>query len=71
MSRSIDDLVAVLDLEQIEPDLFRGPAAQTDVQRTYGGQVLAQAVVAASGTLPAGRVLHSFHAQFLEAGHAA
>lgn len=70
MSRSIDDLVAVLDLEQIEPDLFRGPAADTQLQRTYGGQVLAQAVVAAYGTLPSGRVLHSLHAQFLEAGRA-
>jgi acyl-CoA thioesterase-2 len=70
MSRSIDDLVAVLDLEQIEPDLFRGPAAQTDLQRTYGGQVLAQAVVAAYGTFPPSRVLHSLHAQFLEAGRA-
>jgi acyl-CoA thioesterase II len=70
MPRTIDDLVAVLDLEQIEPDLFRGPAAQTRMQRTYGGQVLAQSVVAAYGTLPAGRVLHSLHAQFLEAGRA-
>ncbi len=70
MSRSIDDLVAVLDLEQIEPDLFRGPAADTRLQRTYGGQVLAQAVVAAYGTLGSGRVLHSLHAQFLEAGRA-
>ncbi|MBI4899729.1 MAG: acyl-CoA thioesterase II [Actinobacteria bacterium] len=70
MPRTIDDLVAVLDLEQIEPDLFRGPAAQTRMQRTYGGQVLAQSVVAAYGTLPEGRVLHSLHAQFLEAGRA-
>jgi acyl-CoA thioesterase-2 len=70
MPRTIDDLVAVLDLEQIEPDLFRGPAAQTTMQRTYGGQVLAQSVVAAYGTLPEGRVLHSLHAQFLEAGRA-
>jgi acyl-CoA thioesterase-2 len=70
MTRTIEDLVAVLDLEQIEPDLFRGPAAQTRTQRTYGGQVLAQAVVAAYGTLPPDRVLHSVHAQFLEAGRA-
>jgi acyl-CoA thioesterase-2 len=70
MTRTIEDLVAVLHLEQIEPDLFRGPAAQTNMQRTYGGQVLAQSVVAAYGTLPEGRVLHSLHAQFLEAGRA-
>lgn len=70
MPRTIDDLVAVLDLEQIEPDLYRGPAAQTRLQRTYGGQVLAQAVVAAYRTFPSARVLHSLHAQFLEAGRA-
>lgn len=70
MTRTIDDLVAVLDLEQIEPDLFRGPAAQTRMQRTYGGQVLAQSVMAAYGTLPQGRVIHSLHAQFLEPGRA-
>ncbi len=70
MPRTIDDLVAVLELEQIEPDLYRGPAAQTRMQRTYGGQVLAQSVVAAYATLPKGRILHSLHAQFLEAGRA-
>ena len=65
MPRTIDDLVAVLDLEQIEPDLFRGPAAQTCLQRTYGGQVLAQSLVAAYGTVPPGPVLHSLPAPFL------
>ncbi len=70
MPRTIHDLVHTLELEAIEPDLFRGPAATTTMQRTYGGQVLSQAVVAAYQTAPEGRVMHSLHAHFLRPGRA-
>ncbi len=70
MPKTIHDLVDVLDLEAIEPDLFRGPAAQTGMQRTYGGQVLAQAIIAAYRTVPDGRQMHSVHAYFLRPGRA-
>ncbi len=68
MSRTLADLIHLLDLEQIEPDIFRGPYGETQLQRTYGGQVLAQAVMAAYKTMPEGRWLHAIHAIFLEGG---
>ena len=70
MGRSLADLLRLLDLEEIEPDIFRGPTAETQLQRTYGGQVLAQAVMAAYRTAPPDRWLHAVHAIFLEAGRA-
>lgn len=69
MGRTLADLIHLLDLEELEPDIFRGPYAETQLQRTYGGQVLAQAVMAAYRTAPAVRWLHAIHAIFLEGGH--
>ncbi len=68
MGRSLADLLHLLDLEEIEPDIFRGPYGETQLQRTYGGQVLAQAVMAAYRTMPTDRWLHAVHAIFLEGG---
>lgn len=70
MPRSLEELVAVLDLEEIEIGLYRGACATTSLQRTYGGQVLAQAVMAAYRTVGADRVLHSLNAYFLRPGRA-
>ncbi len=68
MGRTLTDLLALLDLEQIDADFFRGPHGETHLQRTYGGQVLAQAVAAAYRTIEGPRWLHSVHAIFLEGG---
>src|ERR1700689_1608145 len=69
MSKALDDLVALLDLEQIELDIFRGrsPAAERR-QRVFGGQVAGQALVAAGRTVPADRPVHSLHAYFIRPG---
>jgi len=66
--QSIDELVALLDLETIESNLFRGRQPQTSLQRSFGGQVLAQALVAATRTVDEGRAVHSLHAYFLLPG---
>src|SRR5499426_451924 len=69
MSSAIQDLLAILDLEQLEVDLFRGRSPQAGWQRVFGGQVIGQALVAASRTVDlADRPPHSMHAYFLLAG---
>src|SRR5437660_9792941 len=63
----VDQLVALLDLEAIEENIFRGLSPKDRFQRVFGGQVLAQALVAASRTVEA-RLCHSLHAYFLLPG---
>jgi acyl-CoA thioesterase II len=67
-SGAIDDLLAILDLEQLEHNLFRGISPKNGWQRVFGGQVLGQALVAAVRTVPEERVAHSLHAYFLLPG---
>ena len=69
MSSPVQDLLKLLDLEQLELNLFRGYSPQTGWQRVYGGQVIGQALVAAMPHLEAAaRPPHSLHAYFLLAG---
>jgi acyl-CoA thioesterase-2 len=65
---AVDDLVAVLDLEPIEVNLFRGTSPDVDLQRVFGGQVAGQALVAAARTVGSDRHVHSLHAYFLRPG---
>ncbi|MFF7437061.1 acyl-CoA thioesterase domain-containing protein [Streptomyces sp. NPDC008122] len=65
---ALDDLLDLLDLERIERDIFRGESRQSIVPRVFGGQVAAQALVAAGRTVPEDRLAHSLHAYFLRAG---
>ena len=55
MTGSVDELLACLDLEPLADDLFRGQSIQTGWFRVFGGQVLGQALVAASRTVEASR----------------
>ena len=64
----LDHLVDLLDLEQIEVDIFRGQRAQESLQRVFGGQVAGQALVAAGRTVADDRPVHSLHAYFLRPG---
>lgn len=68
MVQRIDELVPLFDLEEIEQGLFRGIHPQTRLQRSFGGQVLAQALNAALRTVPEGRQVHSLHSYFLRGG---
>lgn len=64
----LDHLVALLDLEQIEVNLFRGISPDESRIRVFGGQVAGQALVAATRTVEPGRAVHSLHAYFLRPG---
>ncbi|WP_289009437.1 acyl-CoA thioesterase domain-containing protein [uncultured Thermomonospora sp.] len=64
-------LLELLDLEEIDRDLYRAATVFDDPPRLYGGQVAAQALRAAGGTVPQGRVPHSLHGYYLRAGDAA
>ena len=68
MSDALDDLVGLLDLEQLEVNLFRGESLDAERVRLYGGEVLAQALMAAGRTVDDGRRVHSMHAYFLKLG---
>ncbi|MEV5608521.1 acyl-CoA thioesterase II [Streptomyces sp. NPDC052225] len=68
MQQALESLLDLLDLEQIEQDIFRGQSRSAVVPRVFGGQVAAQALVAAGRTVPADRFAHSLHAYFLVAG---
>ena len=63
----LEELVALLDLEQLEVNLFRGVSWKDDRPRVFGGQVAGQALVAAGRTVD-GRPVHSLHAYFLRPG---
>src|SRR6266545_4326752 len=70
MSSAVQDLLAILDLEPLEVNLFRGRSPQSGWQRVFGGQVIGQALVAACRTVEdvAARPPHSLHAYFLLPG---
>src|SRR3954468_3595426 len=64
----LDRLVALLDLERIETNIFRGVSPADRPIRVFGGQVAGQALVAAGRTVPAERQVHSLHAYFIRGG---
>ncbi len=68
MQRAVDDLIALLDLEAIEVNIFRGISPDVEAQRVFGGQVAGQALVAATRTVDDDRAVHSLHAYFLRPG---
>lgn len=65
---AMQKLIATLDLEKLEENLFRGTSPQIGWQRVFGGQVIAQALVAACRTVEADRFVHSLHAYFMRPG---
>ena len=65
---ALSDVLGLLDLEMIEENIFRGQSQKHRLMRVFGGQVLGQALAAASRTVDASRICHSFHAYFLRAG---
>jgi len=69
MSKALDVVVNLLDLEQVELDIFRGRSPEGERrQRVFGGQVAGQALVAAGRTVPEDRPVHSLHAYFIRPG---
>jgi acyl-CoA thioesterase-2 len=68
VTKALDDLVDLLDLEPIEVNIFRGVSPDDERQRVFGGQVAGQALVAAARTVGGDRPVHSLHAYFLRPG---
>jgi acyl-CoA thioesterase-2 len=68
VSKALDALIELLDLEVIEVNIFRGLSPDEQRQRVFGGQVAGQALVAAGRTVEDGKQVHSLHAYFLRPG---
>jgi acyl-CoA thioesterase-2 len=68
---ALPGLLDLLELEEIDRDLYRARATFRDPLRLYGGQVAAQALMAAGRTVPDDRRPHSLHGYFLRSGDAA
>ncbi len=68
MPTVLDDLVKLIALEKLEENLFRGQSQDLGWGTVFGGQVLGQALSAATQTVPADRGAHSLHAYFLRPG---
>jgi acyl-CoA thioesterase-2 len=66
--QSLQKVIEILDLEEIEQNHYRATSPNEGWQRVYGGQVIGQALVAASRTVDADRSAHSLHGYFLRAG---
>jgi acyl-CoA thioesterase II len=64
----MEELIHTLDLEQLEHNLYRGTSPDIGWQRVFGGQVIAQALMAAQRTVDADRFVHSLHAYFMRPG---
>lgn len=67
MDQALQDLVNLLELERRGDNQFRGQSRDTGLPQVFGGQVLGQALAAASCTV-SGRRVHSLHAYFLRPG---
>jgi len=68
MTDIAQELLDLLDIEQLEVDLFRGVGSSTETSiRIFGGEVIAQALAAAYRTVP-DRLCHSLHAYFMRPG---
>ncbi len=69
MPSSLEEVVVLLDLEQLEVGLYRGSQPEiSSMTRVFGGQVAAQALMAAQLTVPEERHVHSLHAYFILGG---
>jgi acyl-CoA thioesterase II len=68
MSAAMQELLSILDLEKLEHNLYRGRSPKVNWQRVFGGQTIAQSLVAAQRTVEPDRHVHSLHAYFMRPG---
>ncbi len=69
-SNTHPEITEILNLEQIDSRIFKGPIIPTTFTRTFGGQVAAQALVAALETVDDRFAVHSLHGYFVGPGDA-
>jgi acyl-CoA thioesterase-2 len=69
MAGAVSELLRLLDLEPSGQDRFIGLSPATGWRRVFGGQVVAQAVMAATRTVDASKPIHSLHGYFLRPGN--
>ena len=70
MSQALNNLLTLLNLEKLRKDSFRGQSEDLGLRQVFGGQVVGQALYAAKETVPADRLVHSFHS-YLRPGDSA
>lgn len=70
MSKVLNDLLALMNLETIEQGLYRGQSQDLGFVALFGGQVMGQSLSAAKETVDPSRGVHSFHSYFLRPGDA-
>jgi acyl-CoA thioesterase II len=68
MTTAMQELISILNLENLEQNLFRGRSPQVGWQRVFGGQVIAQALIAAQRCVDPARHVHSLHCYFMRPG---
>lgn len=68
MSKQLQELLNLHQLERLEVGLFRGECEHLGLPQVYGGQVIGQALSAAGYTVDSDRTVHSFHSYFLHPG---
>jgi len=68
MPSELENVIETLDLEQLELNLYRGRSPQVGWQRVFGGQVIGQALVAATRTIDEEKPVHSLHGYFMRPG---
>ncbi|EAS40660.1 acyl-CoA thioesterase II [Photobacterium profundum] len=68
MSKELNELLNLLQLERLEQGLFRGQSEHLGLPQVYGGQVIGQSLSAAKETVDSLRHVHSFHSYFLLPG---
>ena len=64
---AFQELLELMEIETLEHNLFRGVSRDIGTQRVFGGQILAQSLLAACKTVE-GRLPHSLHGYCLRAG---
>lgn len=70
MSGALNDLVKIFSMERIEQGIFRGSSQELHLPQLFGGQVLGQALAAASLTVGEQKIVHSIHGYFIRRGRA-
>ena len=68
MSKALKNTLELFNLTRIDRDLYSWTGQSVGFQRIFGGQIMAQCLIAGYQTVEKGRMVHSFHSYFLRPG---